>query len=80
MQELKELLKTNTVTVLFTKRDGTQRKMICTLQESLLPVKLSEDAEASDTKIKNPDLLTVFDLEKNAWRSFRHDSVLEYFV
>ena len=50
-------------TVIFTKKDGTQRKMRCMM-------------EAPTGEIKNPDVVPVQDLDKGAWRSFRLDSVL----
>lgn len=56
--------------VIFTKRDGSTRKMICTMQESFLP-------PIAGTSAPKEDLVTVWDLEKDAWRSFRVDSVLE---
>lgn len=56
--------------VVFTKKDGTERLMICTLSKEYLP----ETYVASGKKI-NPEVISVFDLENSAWRSFRLDSV-----
>jgi hypothetical protein len=48
--------------------------MRCTLQESVLP-KQTELEEAVQKKGPT-DSLAVWDLEKNAWRSFRYDTVI----
>lgn len=59
--------------VSFTKRDGTVRRLRCTLQEGRIPPTTSSSAES---KVPNPDTVVVWDVEKAAWRSFRKDSVL----
>lgn len=64
-------LKMGPVTVTFTKKDGTERVMSCTLQPELLPDEpLKESAEAKKERKENTDTLRVFDLEKKEWRSF----------
>lgn len=69
---LKGLLRERNVVVTFTKKDGTDRKMECTLQEGVVvPHEKTTDRE----KAINPDTLAVWDVEKNAWRSFRLDSI-----
>lgn len=66
-----ELLKTNTVEVNFTKVDGTSRRMVCTLDPSRMP-----EVEFSENSVeRSNDVLSVWDLEKNDWRSFRLGSV-----
>mgnify|MGYP006267654243 CR=1 FL=1 len=72
-ETLKELLKSNIIEVTFTKVNGEKRVMKCTLQESFLPEQKSE----SDRK-KNENVLAVFDIDSNDWRSFRFDSVISY--
>ena len=67
-----ETLQTEKLTVFFTKKDGTERKMICTLAENKIP---SEKMPKNSGKSKSDDALAVFDIEKNEWRSFRWDSV-----
>lgn len=66
------LLKTNEVKVVFTKSDGSEREMACTLKESAV-VKYEKKTER--TKAKSNDTLSVWDLEKASWRSFRYDSI-----
>ena len=67
------ILKYQPVTVTFTKQDGTERVMKCTLEESQLPkVELKEDAQP---RKESTTSMRVFDLEKNEWRSFTIKSV-----
>ena len=66
------LLQSEKVTLTFTKKDGNERKMICTLAENKIP---SEKMPKNSGKSKSDDALAVFDIEKNDWRSFRWDSV-----
>jgi hypothetical protein len=68
------LLRDSEVTVKFTKKDGSERKMLCTLAENKIP---SENSPKSSGKTKSDEALAVFDLEKQSWRSFRFDSVKE---
>lgn len=65
---LKDVLQTGTAEVTFTKKDGTERVMKCTLRPELLPVQ--EITENKQTKKKNDTILSVFDVENNGWRSF----------
>lgn len=70
---LMEVLHNNIVTVKFIKKDGTEREMKCTLQESLIsPYEKKTDREklASETNI------SVWDVENQGWRSFRYESVI----
>lgn len=69
---LRSMLRHNTVTVTFTKSDGAERVMRCTLQSQYLPsVSLAE----GKTRKTNDNTLSVWDLEVSAWRSFRLRSV-----
>jgi hypothetical protein len=66
------LLKERPATIIFEKSDGTERKLLCSLQENVIP---KIDIEKSKKKVVNLEVLPVFDLENNGWRSFRWDSV-----
>lgn len=75
---IRSLLQKQPITVTFTKADGTDREMLCTLNpEQLPPVAMPIDGIVKESKKprKEPDphSLRVFDLEKNEWRSFRFD-------
>ena len=74
---LKNLLREKTVQVVFIKKDGTERKMLCTLNPDLLPVQTDLE-EAVQKKAPNPDVLAVWDLEAKGWRSFRYDSIIGF--
>jgi hypothetical protein len=70
---LKKELKEGIVTVVFEKQDGTERTMQCTLSEDYVPL-LDTNGVASK-RVQNPDVLAVWDIEANGWRSFRFDSI-----
>jgi len=74
--EIKPILKEKVLTVLFKKKDGTRREMICTLKNDLLPI--VEQDPNKPKKAENPDVLPVWDLENKAFRSFRLDSIISY--
>ena len=71
-QWLRDMLKGTEVAVTFTKKDGTERSMLCTLQESSIP---TEKAPKNTGKAQSEDAIAVFDVDKQDWRSFRFDSV-----
>lgn len=73
-ETIKNKLLQGQVTVNFTKTDGTVRKMICTLQEGAIPQ--GEAKKTDRVKKENDDVLAVWDLEAQGWRSFRFDSIL----
>jgi hypothetical protein len=65
--------------VVFTKTNGEERTMSCTLNESILPEVVKEIEEKSPRE-KSKDSLAVWDTDKGGWRSFRWDSVKEFNV
>ena len=76
---LKSMLSSNTVTVTFTKKDGSERVMKCTTSPGLVPRAepslIKEEIKDKKPRKQNEDVCNVFDLETNAWKSFRWDSV-----
>lgn len=74
---LRDQLKTKVLKVNFIKKDGTVRDMLCTLNPDLLPAQIDIE-ESVQKKTQNPDILAVYDLEKEGWRSFRYDSVIGF--
>jgi hypothetical protein len=83
---VKSLLNKQEITVSFTKADGTDRDMKCTLNWDLIPAKevkttvgpvdgiVKESAKPRHApKEPDPAVIKVFDLEAQAWRSFRMD-------
>lgn len=73
-------------TVVFTKKDGSERTMRCTTNHNLVPV-VEETVHETNTdnpidfpKLKkekkvNEDVCPVYDLDAQGWRSFRWDSI-----
>jgi len=72
-------LRVNLLEVHFTKANGETRVMRCTLQPHMLPESYRNDpkerAEEKNFHNNNPDVIAVWDIEANGWRSFRIDSV-----
>ena len=67
---LKDILTVTEATVTFTKVDGTERVMRCTLEaDKLPPVVIKEDSKPRKVS-DSTKALRVFDVEKNEWRSF----------
>lgn len=65
---LKGMLTVSEGIVTFTKSDGSERVMKCTLNPEQLPkVEIKEDAKP---RKESTTSMRVFDLEKNEWRSF----------
>ena len=62
-------LRLGNVEVLFTKKDGTERKMLCTLVNIPAEHQPKNEVEYAENTIR------VFDIEKQGWRSFRLDSI-----
>ena len=69
-------LQSNICDVKFTKVNGEERLMRCTLKEDLLPEPVASDTEITRNRKPNESVQVVWDLEKTAWRSFRIDSVI----
>lgn len=68
---LKMVLSKQPATVTFTKVDGTERVMKCTLQpESLPPAVPLKEGKTPRKETTSTKALRVFDLEKQEWRSF----------
>ncbi|NBR23760.1 MAG: hypothetical protein EBU08_08335 [Micrococcales bacterium] len=55
--------------ITFTKVDGSERVMPCTLRTEAMP--LREANEHHKTRLYNPEVLSVWCLDKDEWRSFK---------
>lgn len=69
---LRGMLRQNTVTVTFTKSDGTERVMRCTLQSDALPPITVGESKSRKTSTSS---IPVWDLDVAGWRSFTLRSV-----
>lgn len=70
---LRSVLKDSVVTIKFTKKDGDERVIKATLKEDLIPFDMIP--KGTSTRKKSEESQSVFDVEKDEWRSFRWDSV-----
>jgi len=72
-------LRKNICEVTFTKANGDERTMICTLIPDFLPNTDEEfDESKTEKRIRRAveaDLVNVWDIEENAWRSFKPSKV-----
>jgi len=66
------ILRKSVCEVVFIKKNGEFRKMKCTLNSDLLP---DYDKEKAVNREVNESVVAVWDLEKEAWRSFRLSSL-----
>jgi hypothetical protein len=77
-QAYTQMLKNNVLQVTFNKKStGELRTMRCTLNAQHLPEQTQTVTRAKEF---NPEVVSVFDLDKQDWRSFRIDSVVEVAV
>ena len=76
-ESIRELLRNNALNVTFTKVNGSERKMICTLNGSLVPLVPADPDKPVKARAPRPDVCTVWDLEADGWRSFRFDSITD---
>lgn len=67
-----EQLRNNVLEVTFTKVNGEERVMPCTLLTEYMP--RPEQAEIA-TSLANTSVVRAFAIDKQAWRSFRVDNV-----
>jgi hypothetical protein len=81
-EELLNELQSGSVTVKFTKIDGTERVMVCTKSLELIPIESHPTGvrpvklDANGVPIVT-ELITVYDLEIKGWRSFLFNKVVE---
>jgi len=69
-EDLVDRLKQSVVNVVFTKVDGSERTMNCTLKLENIP----EDQHPKSTIKSESDQIRVFDTDIDAWRSFNFGS------
>jgi hypothetical protein len=77
--QLKQYLQIGEVHVTFTKTDGTERRMCCTLHPKYAQIAPKTSTDSGSTpRAKNEDVQPVWDIDCEGWRSFRWDSVTRY--
>jgi len=72
---LRGVLRASEATVTFTKKDGTERIMKCTTNPTYIMFKDPSILESKGTRKVSDDIMPVYDLESNHWKSFRWDSI-----
>jgi hypothetical protein len=66
------ILKMDIAEVTFTKADGSERVMKCTLKSDVVPVVEKKEGPG---RAVNDAVLPVWDIDKDSWRSFRIDAI-----
>ena len=75
-ENLTGLLRENVATITFTKVNGTERVMRCTLLSDYVPNSVKSNGEMILEKSpKNDNNVSVWDIDANGWRSFRVGSI-----
>lgn len=69
---VRDLARRQVIEVTFTKVDGSTRVLRGTLQESAIP---TDKAPKGNGRVENLDIVSLFDIEAQDWRSFRIDSL-----
>lgn len=71
-------LKDGICTVVFTKKSGEARKMVCTLMSEELPEQTTVKKTTDVVKKVNEEVVSCYDIEAEGWRSFRIDSIVSF--
>jgi len=76
-KNIREFLLDGIIEITFTKVDGTERKMNCTLNYEYIPEdKKPQNLYKGEKVLQNLNILKVFDTDKQDWRSFRVENVI----
>ena len=75
-EEIRNYLRGGIMQVQFTKVDGTARTMLCTLNEQYIPEEKMPSATVDISEVVyDENVMRVFDIQADGWRSFRVASV-----
>lgn len=74
-EEIIEQLRNNVCKVGFTKVNGEYREMTCTLKADIVPAYERKTPVITEASEKEKATVSVWDVDKKAWRSFRVESV-----
>ena len=69
---LRKILRNEIIDVTFLKKNGSERKMQCTLLSEKIPTDM---VPKGTNKTQSTETIAVFDVENQGWRSFRWDSI-----
>lgn len=73
-----EMLQKSQCRVIFTKLNGEERNMICTLKEGVIPKATKDPITQKKVRDLNEEVLAVWDVNKEGWRSFRISNVVSF--
>lgn len=73
-----EMLQTSQCRVIFTKLNGEERDMVCTLREDIIPSATKDPITQKKVRDLNEEVLAVWDTKAEGWRSFRVANVLSF--
>ena len=73
--DIVKCLLTGPTLVLFKKKDGSVRKMICTLHHKLIPATKEKLNDMARNPVRSDAAIAAYDLENAGWRSFLVDNV-----
>lgn len=76
--EMKEMLQTSQCRVIFTKLNGEERNMVCTLREDIIPSATKDPITQKKVRDLNEEVLAVWDTKAEGWRSFRTANVVSF--
>ena len=71
-------LQTSLCRVIFTKLNGEERDMLCTLKEGVIPRATKDPITQKKVRDLNEEVLAVWDVNKKGWRSFRVSNVVSF--
>jgi len=74
-ENIRDFLLDEIIEVCFTKKNGDERKMLCTLKSEHIPAYNAPILEDESGTVENKSYMNVFDVENNGWRSFLIDNV-----
>jgi hypothetical protein len=64
--------------VIFTKVNGEERNMVCTLKEGVIPKASKDPITQKKIRDLNEEVLAVWDVKAEGWRSFRVANVVSF--
>ena len=76
--EMMEMLQTSQCRVIFTKLNGEERDMLCTLKNDVIPKATKDPITQKKVRDLNEEVLAVWDVNKEGWRSFRISNVVSF--
>jgi len=78
-EQIKKALLEGVCKVTFEKTNGELRDMFCTLNSKHIPIEINPEKSTKRAKVENPEVQPVYDVKASGWRSFRWDSIKEFY-